>query len=256
MLCLDIGNSQIFGGVYLEDKIILRFRHESKAVVSSDQIGIFLKAVLRENAVDTSLIEKISICSVVPSLDYSVRAACIKYFKLEPFWVEAGIKTGLNIKYKNPGEIGADHIANAIAATFEFPNQDLLIIDCGTATTFCAITADKSYLGGSIVAGLRISMEALSSKAAKLLSVEIVRPDKAIGRSSVESIQSGLYYGHLGMMKEISQHITREGFDNKKPVIIGTGGFSQLFVHEKIFTKVIPDLVLQGLYLAVKMNER
>ena len=116
MLCIDVGNSHIYGGVFDGEEICLRFRHTSK-VSTSDELGIFLKSVLRENNCDPSVIRAIAICSVVPQLDYSLRAACIKYFSVEPFFLQAGVKTGLNIKYRNPVDVGADRIANAIAAT-------------------------------------------------------------------------------------------------------------------------------------------
>ena len=132
ILCIDVGNSHIYGGVFDEDEIKLRFRHTSK-VSTSDELGIFLKSVLRENNCSPEKIKKIGICSVVPQLDYSLRSACVKYFSSEPFLLQAGVKTGLNIKYRNPLEVGADRIANAIAATHSYPNQNIIVIDFGTA---------------------------------------------------------------------------------------------------------------------------
>ena len=155
ILCLDVGNSQLFGGVFAADNLQLRFRYDTRQIGSSDQIGIFLKNVLRENNLNNDKITQISICSVVPQLDYSLRSACIKYFHLEPFILQAGVKTGLQIKYRNPLEVGADRIANAIAATHHYPNQNILIIDFSTATIFCAISARKEYLGGVIMPGMR-----------------------------------------------------------------------------------------------------
>lgn len=142
ILCIDVGNSHIYGGVFDGDEIKLRFRHTSK-VSTSDELGIFLKSVLRENNCSPETIRKIAICSVVPQVDYSLRSACVKYFSIDPFLLQAGVKTGLNIKYRNPVEVGADRIANAIAATHSFPNQNIIVIDFGTATTFCAISHKK-----------------------------------------------------------------------------------------------------------------
>jgi type III pantothenate kinase len=254
VLYLDVGNSQLFGGVFDGDIIQVRFRHETKLSGSSDDLGLFLKSVLRENGVDTGQIKQIAICSVVPSIDYSLRAACIKYFSIEPFIVQAGVKTGLKIKYRNPLEVGADRITNAIAAVQMFPQKNILAVDLGTATTICAINKDKEYLGGVIMPGMRTSMNALQSSAAKLFSVEIVSPETIIGRSTMESIQSGLYYSQLGLIREVIQRITQETFSNQAPVVIGTGGFAYLFEKEKIFTAIIPDLVLHGLRLALAMN--
>jgi len=254
ILALDVGNSQIFGGVFEKEDIRFRFRKTSKTGASSDEIGIFLRSVLKENGLDPSKVTHIAICSVVPDVVHSLKNACKKYFNLNPFLLQAGVKTGLKINYRNPLEVGADRIANAIAASHLYPKKNLLVIDLGTATTFCAISKEKDYLGGSIVAGLRLCMEALESKTAKLPSVEIVSSKEALGRSTVESIQSGLYFSHLGAMREISKRLADECFDGEKPYIIGTGGFSSLFEKENVFDVTQQDLVLKGLWLALKMN--
>lgn len=258
ILALDVGNSQIFGGVFEgplgKESLKLRFRKTSKTGASSDEIGIFLRSVLKENGMDPAKVKKIVLCSVVPDVVYSLKNACKKYFNTNPFLLQAGVKTGLKINYRNPLEVGADRIANAIAAVHLHPNKNLIIVDLGTATTFCAVSKDKEYLGGSIVAGLRLNMEALENQTAKLPSVEIVEMDQALGRSTVESIQSGLYFGHVGTIREISKQISQECFDGEKPFIIGTGGFASLFDKAKVFDSVQPDLVLQGLLQALKIN--
>lgn len=254
ILALDVGNSQIFGGVFEKDELKFRFRKTSKTGASSDEIGIFLRSVLKENGADHSKVKQIIICSVVPDVVYSLKNACKKYFNLTPFLLQAGVKTGLRINYRNPLEVGADRIANSIAAAHLYPNKNLIVIDLGTATTFCAISKDKEYMGGSIVAGLRLCMEALESQTAKLPSVEIVATKEALGRSTVESIQSGLYFSHVGAIKEITRRISNECFGGEKPFIIGTGGFSSLFEKDKVFDVTQADLVLKGLLLALKMN--
>ena len=256
ILALDVGNSQIYGGVFKSldsSEPIFRFRKTSQGGFSSDEAGVFLRSVLRENDIDPASIKKISMCSVVPDVVHSLKNACKKYFSVAPFSLEPGVKTGLKINYRNPVEVGADRIANAIAASHLYPQQNLIIVDLGTATTFCAVNKEKEYLGGSIVAGLRLCMEALESKTAKLPSVEIVPMERALGRATVESIQSGLYFSHMGAIREISQKITQECFQ-ERPFVIGTGGFSTLFEKEKLFDVVRADLVLQGLLLALKLN--
>jgi len=254
ILALDVGNSQIFGGVFESNKMRLSFRRNSKQGSSSDEIGVFLRTVLVENELDPASIKNIVISTVVPDLLYSLRGACTKYFNVKPFVLQAGVKTGLKIKYRNPLEVGSDRIANAIGATFLFPDRDIIIVDLGTATKFCAINREKEFLGGAIAAGLRLCMESLESKTAKLPSVEIVIPDHALGRSTIENIQSGLYFGHLGMIKELSQRLAEEGFKGHKPYIIGTGGFSHLFENENLFDVILPDLVLKGLLVALQIN--
>ncbi|MFJ1267045.1 type III pantothenate kinase [Legionella lytica] len=253
ILCIDVGNSHIYGGVFDGEEIKLRFRHTSQ-VSTSDELGIFLKSVLRENGCSPEVISKIGICSVVPQIDYSLRAACLKYFSIDPFLLQAGVKTGLNIKYRNPIEVGADRIANAIAATHSYPNQNVIVIDFGTATTFCAINAQKAYLGGAILPGVRLSVDALSKNTAKLPAVEIIKIDNAVGRSTIESIQSGVYHGALGACRELIQRMKQEAFGTNKSLVLATGGFASLFDKHDLYDHLVPDLVLQGIRLAALMN--
>lgn len=255
ILTIDIGNSQVHGGVFDGDKDILQFRKRSIQQFSSDEIGIFLLNVLRENSIDPLSITDISLCSVVPSAIHSFRSGCIKYFKLDPFILKPGTKTGLKIKYRNPLEVGTDRIANAIAATKLYPGKNLIVIDFGTATTFCVISREKEYLGGVILPGIRISMEALEKNTAQLPTVEIKELDSVVGKSTAESIQSGLYYGQIGIVNEIKKRIINESFSNEKPVVIGTGGFSTLFEEAGLFDVKHTTLVLQGLYYALEMNK-
>jgi type III pantothenate kinase len=254
VLCLDVGNTQIYGGVFEDGRIRLRFRRNSRTGASSDEIGVFLRSVLRENDIDPKSVKAIALCTVVPEVIHSVRNACMKYFNLNPFVLQAGVKTGLKVRYKNPLEVGTDRIANAIAGTHIYPQQNIVIIDFGTATTFCAVSAEKDYLGGVILAGLKISMEALESRTSRLPSVEIVLPQDCLAKTTVESIQSGLYYGTLWQVKEIVGRITQEAFAGQKPRVIGTGGLASLFAKAGIFDEENPDLVLHGLHTALKMN--
>lgn len=254
ILCLDVGNSQIFGGVFEDSKLRLSFRRNSKTGASSDEIGIFLRSVLRENDIDPRSVKQIALCTVVPEVLHSVKNACLKYFNLNPFVLQAGVKTGLKVRYKNPLEVGADRIANSIAATHLYPNQNLVIVDFGTATTYCAISKDKDYLGGVITAGLRISTEALESRTSKLPAVEIIPHQECLAKTTVESIQSGLYFGTIGQVKEIVSRIAAEAFEGQMPKLIGTGGFASLFSKIGLFDEEKPDLVLTGLQIALKMN--
>ncbi len=255
ILSLDVGNTQIYGGVFDNDKMLITFRRNSKHGSSSDEVGVFLRMVIRENGIDPKLITQIVLCSVVPDVIFSLKGACQKYFGLTPFILQAGVKTGLRIKYRNPLEVGSDRIANAIAGTHLHPNKNLVIVDLGTATTFCAITKNHDYLGGSIISGLKLNIEALEAKTAKLPSVEIVSKSEVLGQSTVESLQSGLYYGHLGAMREIITRMSLECFEGEHAFVIGTGGFSSLFEKENIFNSIAPDLVLKGNLLALKLNQ-
>lgn len=254
ILCLDVGNTQIHGGVFDKDQLICQFRKTSKDQSSSDEYGLFLRSILRENNVDPQSIKHITFCSVVPSVVHSLRSACLKYFKLTPFILQSGVKTGLRIKYKNPAEVGSDRIANAVAATHMYPQKNLIIVDFGTATTVCVISKDKDYLGGAILPGIRISMEALETKTAKLPKVEILKKESAIGQTTVDSMQIGLFFGQMGMVREIVNRSREEAFGQEECRVIGTGGFSSLFDKSGIFDQTVTDLALRGLYLSLQLN--
>ena len=256
LLTIDLGNSQLYGGVFDGDDLLFQFRKFNRQQVSSDEIGLFLNSVLRENNIEPKQINEISICSVVPQANHSILNGCRKYFNIEPFILKPGAKTGLQIKYKNPAEVGADRIINAIAGYNIFPNKNLIIIDFGTATTFCVISKRKEYLGGIILPGIRISMEALEGNAAQLPKVEIKERNSVVGKTTQESIQSGLYFGQIGMVKEIKSRIIREAFKDEPPIVIGTGGFSRMFENTGLFDEIISTLVLQGLKFAIELNKK
>jgi type III pantothenate kinase len=251
-----VGNSQVLGGVYDGGDLKATFRRASSIRASSDEFGIFFRTVLRENQVDPEAIDMAGICSVVPDVVHSLRNCFRKYFRFEPFVLQPGVKTGLKIQYRNPLEVGADKIANALGGLTRFPNRNLLIVDFGTATTLCAVTKNKEYLGGVITPGIHSSMAMLESKTARLPAVEIVRPAEVLGRSSVESIQSGLYYGTLATVRWLIKSIADEQFANDKPVVLGTGGYGRLFSQEHLFDAFVPELPLVGLKRAVELSRQ
>ncbi len=253
LLCLDVGNTQIFGGVYTGEELRATFRRTSNIRASSDEYGMFLRAVLRENAIDPGQVRAAAICSVVPDVLHSLRNCFRKYFDFAPFLLQPGVRTGLKIRYRNPLEVGADKIANAIGAVAQFPSRNLLIVDFGTATTLCAVSRAREYLGGIITPGIYTSMAALETNTARLPVVEIVRPGEVLGRSTVESIQSGLYYGTLATVRWLIESVTAGYFRGDAPVVLGTGGFGRLFEDENLFDAFIPELPLIGLRKAVEM---
>ena len=254
LLALDVGNSQIFCGVYDGEELRVTFRRTSGIRASSDEFGTFFRTTLRENGIDPAEIDMAAICSVAPDAVHSLRNCFRKYFRFEPFLLQPGVKTGLKIRYRNPLEVGADKIANAIAALHRFPGRNLLIVDFGTATTLCAVNKEKEYLGGIITPGVQISMAALESQTARLPIVEIVRPPEVLGRSTVESIQAGLYYGTLASVRSLAAAVTEEHFAKEKPVLIGTGGFGRLFEKEDLFDDFVPELPLIGLRIAWQLS--
>jgi type III pantothenate kinase len=254
LLCLDIGNSQLHGGVFDGDELRLQFRKSTHPLGSSDEFGVFFTAVLRENGIDPRSVAQVAVCSVVPAAVYPIRSACIKYFGGEPFTLQAGVKTGLRVRYRNPHEVGADRIAGAIGATQRRPASNLIVVDCGTATTLDVVTAEADYLGGAILPGIGISVETLAGKTAKLPSVEIARPAVALGRSTVESIQAGVYHAHVGAIRQLVTELSREAFAGQRPYIVATGGFARLLTAENLFDETVPELVLLGLKRAAELN--
>ena len=253
LLCLDVGNSQILGGVFEGAELKVTFRRSSSIRSSSDEFGLFFRAVLRENGVDPGAIHMAGICSVVPDVLHSLRNCFRKYFRFEPLLLEPGVKTGLKIRYRNPLEVGSDKIANALGGVTRFPGRNLIIVDYGTATTLCAVSKERDYLGGVITPGIHSSMAVLESKTARLPAVEIIRPAQVLGRSIVESIQSGLYYGTLATVRSLAALVAEEHFAAERPVIVGTGGYGRLFEAENFFDAFIPELPLIGLRRAIEL---
>lgn len=254
LLALDVGNSHIFGGLFVEDELQVRFRRNSKGEMTSDELGVFLRSVLREWDIDPAGVRDVAICSVVPEHHHAIVNCSLKYFEREPFVLRAGVKTGLKVMVRNPAEVGADRIAAAVGAATLHPGENLVVVDFGTATTLDVIRGGSDYLGGLIMPGLRTCMESLVERTAKLPPVEIVVPESMVGRSTTESIQSGLYYSHYFAIREMLQQIRRQEFAGAPVRCIGTGGFSRLFEHAGLFDNIYADLVLQGLYYTWKLN--
>lgn len=254
ILAIDIGNSQLFGGLFDDGELVIRFRKSSRPPTTSDELGLFLRAVIRENGGDPSAVTEIVCCSVVPAMIYSVRNCCRKYFDLDPLLIGAGTKTGLKLKYRNPIELGPDRVANAIGAAHLHPDRNLIVIDFGTATTIDVVTAQREHVGGVILPGLRIQMEALEQNTARLPNVEIVADAPLIGRSTIECIQSGLFYGTRAAVAGLIQHIRQSVFEGAPCLIVATGGFARLFEREDLFDVLHSDLILVGLKETLRLN--
>jgi type III pantothenate kinase len=254
LLCLDVGNTHILGGLVEGERIVARFRYATNLIGTSDQFGIFLINILQAHKINSTQVTAVAISSVVPSFDYTIRHTITNYFTADYFMLRAGVKTGLNVKCINPNEVGADRIANAIGAVNAFPNKNIIVVDMGTATTLCVITKKRDYLGGAILPGMRLSMESLRTNTAKLMEVDIEPVVTYLGRNTRENIQSGLYFGQLGALKEIIAGLKQEVFATEAVQVIGTGGFSQLFKDKALFDVILPDLVLQGLSKAYEYS--
>lgn len=197
-------------------------------------------------------IKGIIISSVVPPIMASLERMCQNYFHVKPLIVGPGTKTGLNIKSDNPREVGADRIVNAVAAIDEY-GSPLIIVDFGTATTYCYINENKQYIGGAIAPGIGISTEALYTKASKLPRIEIARPESVIGKNTVAAMQSGVLFGYVGQVQEVVKRMKAESKTN--PTVIATGGLAQLIADESTCIDIVdPYLTLKGLLLIYHRN--
>lgn len=256
LICLDIGNTHIYGGILNNSTVVKRFRYPTKTPYTSDQLGLFLKAILQNHKIEIDLIKAISICSVVPHLDYSTIAACIKYLQITPYVLTINTKTDIKFIIEGSHKLGADRIANAVGAINLHPKQNLIIIDFGTATTICALSEKKEYLGGAIIPGMKTSLESLCNNAALLSQIQIVAPEESVGEDTETQIQLGLYYSQLGGIKMIVDKLTTKLFQNNIPKVITTGGYAHLFEGQNLFSINEPDLVLQGLRIIFEKNQK
>jgi type III pantothenate kinase len=248
----DIGNTNMVLGVYDGDDLKHHWRIETNRNKTEDEYGMIIKSLFDYANLKFSDIHGIIISSVVPPIMFALERMCIKYFNINPTVVGPGIKTGLNIKYENPKEVGADRIVNAVAAIHEY-GSPLIIIDFGTATTYCYINEEKQYMGGAIAPGIGISTEALYTKAAKLPRIEIVRPEGVVGKNTVSAMQAGILYGYVGQVEGIVKRMKDQS--KKNPTVIATGGLASLISKESYVIDIVdPFLTLKGLQLIYKRN--
>lgn len=242
---LDVGNTNIVLGVFENNNLKHHWRIETNRHKLEDEYAMQIKSLFEYVNLTFSDISGIIISSVVPPIMTAFERMCEKYFKIDPLIVGPGIKTGLDIKYENPREVGADRIVNAIAAIKKY-GSPLIIVDFGTATTYCYINEKNQYMGGAIAPGISISTEALFSKAAKLPRIEIVRPDDIVGKNTVESMQAGILYGYVGQVEGIVQRIKEQ--INVEARVIATGGMADLIAKESTAIDIVdPLLTLNGL---------
>ncbi|MBQ2890072.1 MAG: type III pantothenate kinase [Clostridia bacterium] len=254
ILAIDVGNTNIVVALFDGAELKNSWRISTDKNKTSDEIGITLCQLTEHSGIDISQIEDVIISSVVPPIMHSLCNAIRKYFKHEPMVVGPGVKTGLNIKYDNPKEVGADRIVNAVAAIHKY-GKPLVLVDFGTATTFCAIDEKGDYLGGVIAPGVNVSMNALFERAAKLPRVEIKKPQTAIGRNTISSMQSGAVYGQAGQVDRIVSKI-KEELGTKDCKVIATGGLSVLIAPESETIDVVDKtLTLDGLRIIYEMNK-
>ncbi|MEG0309023.1 MAG: type III pantothenate kinase [Clostridium sp.] len=254
---LDVGNTNIVLGIYKEKTLIVEWRLSTDYKKTSDEYMIEVAQLFTYNKLDVNDISGVIISSVVPNIMYSLEHMVRKFFNKKPLIVGPGIKTGINIKYDNPKEVGADRIVNAVAA-YEMYKTSLVIIDFGTATTFCAVGKGGDYIGGTICPGIKISSDALFQKAAKLPRVELVKPETVICKNTVASMQAGIVYGYIGQVDFIIKKIKEEmkALGEGNPMVVATGGLANLIAQDStMIDKVEPFLTLEGLRMIYEKNK-
>jgi type III pantothenate kinase len=256
LLAIDVGNTNTVLGLYRlegeKPQLAAHWRVTTHRTQTADEYGVLFVNLFEMNGMAPSQVSHIIISSVVPPVEGTLRQVCQTYFHTEPLFVEPGIKTGMPVLVDNPTELGADRLVNAIAA-FERYGGPCIVVDFGTATTFDVISAKGEYLGGAIAPGLGISAEALFSRAARLTRVDIKRPEKVIGTNTVTHLQSGLYFGYIGLVDGILECVIAELGAPAK--VIATGGLARQIAEDSRFIAEIDDmLTLDGLLILFERN--
>ena len=263
LLAFDVGNTNIVLGVFKDGEMVTNWRLKTDNRKSADEYGMVIHQLFQYENLDVNEVEDVIISTVVPSILYTLQHLSQKYFDTRAIVIGPGIKTGLVVKYDNPKQVGADRIVNAVAAHAKYGGP-LIVIDLGTATTFCAITAKAEYIGGTIAPGLKISSDALFEKTAKLPKVELEEPGSVICRNTINSMQSGLVYGHMGLVEFIVKKMKRElaeyckGEISEEDIkVIATGGLATL-VNSGVDCIDYVDklLTLEGLEMIYRKNKK
>lgn len=252
LLVIDVGNTNMVLGVYKDTELLDHWRISTDRQRTTDEYGVLIRELFYLNDFRADDINAIIISSVVPPVVPTLERMCQRYFGLSPLLIGPGVKTGMDIRYDNPREVGADRIVNAVAA-YEKYGGPVIIVDFGTATTFCAVDAKGVYLGGAICPGIGISTEALVQRTAKLPRIELKRTDSVICRNTIESMQAGVFYGFVGQVEGIVSRMRRELDMSAR--VVATGGLAVVIAPAtKAIDVVEPMLTLEGLRIIYERN--
>ncbi|HUK11956.1 MAG TPA: type III pantothenate kinase [Thermoanaerobaculaceae bacterium] len=251
LLALDVGNTHTTIGVFRDAEILRRWRLTTARDRTVDELGVLLRQLCQWSQISPDDIGGVIVGSVVPPLDGALRAAVSSYLHADPLFVAPGIRSGMPLKVETPLELGADRLCNAVAAFAEHGGP-CVVVDFGTASTWDVVSAKGEFVGGVIAPGLEIAAEALFARAAKLPRIELVAPERAIGKATVDSMQSGLIFGYVGLVEGLTRRVLGELGGGK---VIATGGLSTVIArYTDLFDAVDEDLTLKGLRLLWEKN--
>ena len=250
---MDIGNTNIKTALFKGKELVRTWRMSTNRTSSSDEYGMLVTNLFRTAGIKPDQVSGIMLSSVVPSINYTIEHMCKDYFGMEPKFVAPGIKTGINIQYDNPRELGADRICNAVAAQAYY-GAPCVFIDFGTATTFGVVNEIGAFVGGCICPGVKLASDALVRGTSKLPNFELVKPDSVIGKNTISNLQAGMIYGYVGQVEYLVKKMKKElGRDDAK--VVATGGLSRMIASEtKVIDHIDGLLTLKGLRLIYERN--
>jgi len=257
LLAIDVGNTNIVLGVFERDALVQSWRLQTLRERTADELGLLVDGLFAHHRIDAAKIHGVIIGSVVPPLTGTMSVMAERFFGVPPLTVEPSVNTGMPILYDNPAEVGADRIVNGIAAYERFGDREtprpMIVVDFGTATTLDAVTAAGEYLGGAICPGVQISADALFQRAARLPRIDVRRPARIVGRTTVGAMESGLFFGYVGMVEGLVRRMDAELGGNA--LCVATGGLASVIAPEiPAIRHVDPDLTLHGLRIVWERN--